>query len=73
MKVIYGISKGEKIKPIVCQWEEDILAKKTEELAMKAAEKKEWKVFRFIGTNGFKKLFFNRWLFLFCDMKNYED
>jgi sulfur relay (sulfurtransferase) DsrC/TusE family protein len=72
MKVLYGMSKGIGFKKTVVEWDEDVLAKKARELAEKEAEKKEWKVFRFVGENGFKKLFFNRWLVLFCDMKNFN-
>ena len=72
MKVIYGMSKGDKIKPTVVEWDEDILVRETRKLAEKEAEKKEWKVFRFVGENGIKKLLFKRWLFILCDMKGFN-
>lgn len=70
MKVLYGISKGGVIKPTVVEWEEEIIVNTTRQMAIKQAEKREMELMGFASKHGFKKLFFGRWLFVFCDMKN---
>lgn len=50
----------------------DILQKKTEELAIKEAQNHELQVFAWIKKHGVKKLFFNRWIFIWCDMNNFK-
>ena len=71
-KPLYGMSRWTpKLKHIDLELADvgDILQRETEKLARKEAEKKESSVLRFIDERGFKKLFFKRWLFVWCDMK----
>jgi hypothetical protein len=49
-----------------------ILEKYVEKIAIKMAEKEELRLMSFIAKNGIIKNFFGRWLFIWCDMKDYQ-
>lgn len=71
-RIIYGMSKQTpRIETVELKLANvgDILQKESERLATIEAEKKDKKVFTFISDHGFKKLFFKRWMFIWCDMK----
>lgn len=70
---VFGMSnrtpKLETIDLELADVDDNILAEVTEDMARKEAEKKESNVLKFVDERGYKKLFFKRWLFIWCDMK----
>lgn len=70
---LFGMSKWtpklETIDLELADVNDNILSKVAEDMARKEAEKKESNVLKFVDERGYKKLFFKRWLFIWCDMK----
>lgn len=52
--------------------EETPLQTKARMVAEKRAQERELQVTKWIAEHGFVKKFFNRWLFIFCDMKGFK-
>jgi nucleoside-diphosphate-sugar epimerase len=52
--------------------EETTLQRKAREIAEKRSQERELQVNKWLVEHGFIKKFFNRWLFIFCDMKGFK-
>lgn len=49
-----------------------VIDRATNEMAKEAAEQKDNKVWAWIKENGIRRVLFKRWVFVWCDMKNYR-